>query len=182
MTRSVILSGAKSLPRALRGDLSVAAREILRAACPERSRRAQNDSRFRRSVVLVIALVACERKDDGTMRLVDRSAPTPTSPAEEPPVAINPVSPVRYPPALLAQGIEGQVLLRLYVDSVGRVIPDSTRIEESSGYPALDSAALVGSPELRFAPALHQGRPIAAPFIQPVQFRGPRTRPKVPTP
>jgi TonB family protein len=135
-----------------------------------------------RSLVLVIALAACEQKDDGTMRFVDRSAPTPVSPAEEPPVAINPVSPVRYPAALLEQGIEGQVLLRLYVDSVGRVIPDSTRIEESSGYPALDSAALVGSPELRFSPALHQGRPIAAPFIQPVQFRGPRPRSRVPTP
>ena len=134
------------------------------------------------SLLLVPVMAGCERKDDGTMRLVDRSAPTPVSPAEEPPVAINPVSPVRYPLALLEQGIEGQVLLRLYVDSAGRVIPDSTRIEESSGYPALDSAALVGSPELRFSPALHQGRPIAAPFIQPVQFRGSRARPKTPTP
>lgn len=97
-------------------------------------------------------------------------------------MAINAVSPVHYPPALLQQGIEGQVLLRLYVDTAGQVIPDSTRIAESSGYPALDSAALVGSPELRFSPALHQGRPIAAPFIQPVQFRGPRARPKNPTP
>jgi len=116
------------------------------------------------------------------MRLVDRDAPAPVSSAEQPPVAINPVSPVRYPNALLDQGIEGQVLLRLYVDSAGRIVPDSTRIEESSGYPALDSAALVGSPDLRFSPALHQGRPVAAPFIQPVQFRGPRVRPRSPTP
>lgn len=90
-------------------------------------------------------------------------------------MAINPVSPVRYPPALLAQGIEGRVLLRLYVDSAGNVIPDSTRVAESSGYPALDSAALVGAPELRFAPALHQGQAVAAPFLQPVQFRSTRT-------
>ena len=165
MKRTVILSVAK--------NLSERCREILRCA---------QDDRLLGSVILVLALAACEQKDDGTMRFVDRSAPTPVSPAEEPPVAINPVSPVRYPAALLEQGIEGQVLLRLYVDSVGRVIPDSTRIEESSGYPALDSAALVGSPELRFSPALHQGRPIAAPFIQPVQFRGPRPRPRVPTP
>ncbi len=136
----------------------------------------------RSAVVLALALVACERKSDGTMRLVDRKASTPVTPAEEPPVAINAVSPVQYPPALLEQGIEGQVLLRLYVDSTGRVIPDSTRIAESSGYPALDSAALIASPDLRFSPALHQGRPIAAPFIQPVQFRGPRARPKNPTP
>lgn len=134
------------------------------------------------AVVLALALVSCERKSDGTMRLVDRNTFPPATSAEEPPVAINAVSPVRYPPALLEQGIEGQVLLRLYVDSAGQVIPDSTRIEESSGYPALDSAAVVGSPELRFSPALHQGRAVAAPFIQPVQFRGPRARPKNPTP
>jgi protein TonB len=125
--------------------------------------------------MVLIALLACDRRDDGTMRLLDRNAPPPVTPAEEPPVAINPVSPVRYPPALLAQGIEGRVLLRLYVDSAGNVIPDSTRLAESSGYPALDSAALAGSPELRFSPALHQGRPIAAPFLQPVQFRSPRS-------
>ena len=47
------------------------------------------------------------------MRLMDRDASIPATPAEEPPVAINAVSPVRYPPALLEQGIEGQVLLRL---------------------------------------------------------------------
>jgi TonB family protein len=124
---------------------------------------------------VALALLACGRKDDGTVRLVDHTTAAPSLPAEEPPVAINPVSPVRYPPALLAQGIEGRVLLRLFVDSAGSVIPDSTRIAESSGYPALDSAALVGSPELRFSPALHQGRPIAAPFLQPVQFRSSRS-------
>jgi TonB family protein len=121
------------------------------------------------------ALLACGHEDDGTVKLVDHAAPPPLIPPEEPPVAINAVSPVRYPPALLAQGIEGRVLLRLYVDSAGRVIPDSIRIAESSGYPALDSAALVGAPELRFSPALHQGQPVAAPFLQPVQFRSQRT-------
>lgn len=126
--------------------------------------------------VLAAGLLACDHEDDGTMKLVDHADAAPAVPPEEPPVPINPVSPVRYPPALLAQGIEGRVLLRLYVDSAGRVIPDSTRIAESSGYPALDSAALAGSPELQFSPALHQGQPVAAPFLQPVQFRGPRTK------
>lgn len=129
-----------------------------------------------RNALVLLTLLGCNRKDDGTMRLIDHSAPPPVSPAEDPPVAINPVSPVRYPPALLQQGIEGRVLLRLYVDSAGVVVPDSTRIAESSGYPALDSAALAGAPELRFSPALLQGRPIAAPFLQPVQFRSPRSR------
>jgi len=125
--------------------------------------------------LLACTLLACDREDDGTMRLVDHAVAAPAIPAEEPPVAVNPVSPVRYPPALLAQGIEGRVLLRLYVDAAGAVVPDSTRLAESSGYPALDSAALVGAPELRFSPALHQGHPVAAPFLQPVQFRSPRS-------
>jgi TonB family protein len=130
--------------------------------------------------LLLCGLIGCDRGNDGTVRLVDQSAPAVVHPAEEPPVAINPVSPIRYPPALLAQGIEGRVLLRLYVDSIGNVIPDSTRIAESSGYPALDSAALVGAPELRFAPALHQGQAVAAPFLQPVQFRSSRSSTAMP--
>jgi TonB family protein len=139
-------------------------------------RSTQNDNTGRVIPLIALVLLACSRQDDGTMRLADESPALPSIPAEEPPVAINPVSPVRYPPALLSQGIEGRVLLRLFVDSMGNVIPDSTRIAESSGYPALDSAALAGSPELRFSPALHQGRAIAAPFLQPVQFRSPRSR------
>ena len=127
-------------------------------------------------LLALAGLLACGPDDgDGTMRLVDHADLQPPTPPEEPPVAINPISPVRYPPALLAQGIEGRVLLRLYVDSAGRVIPDSIRIAESSGYPALDSAALAGAPELKFSPALHQGQPVAAPFLQPVQFRSQRT-------
>jgi periplasmic protein TonB len=110
------------------------------------------------------------------MRLVDRTPLPPATPAEEPPVAINPSSPVRYPAALLQQGIEGRVLLRLYVDAAGNVIPDSTRIAESSGYPALDSAALAGSPALHFSPALRQGEAVAALFLQPVQFHSNRSR------
>jgi TonB family protein len=127
-------------------------------------------------VVVALTLGGCERKDDGTMRLTNHAVSPPATPAEEPPVAINPVSPVRYPPALLEQGIEGRVLLQLYVDSAGVLNPDSTRVAESSGYPALDSAALAGAPELRFSPALLQGHPVAAPFLQPVQFRSPRSR------
>jgi protein TonB len=81
-----------------------------------------------------------------------------------------------YPSALLEQGIEGRVLLRLYADSMGMIVHDSSRIAESSGYPALDSAALSGAATLRFSPALRHGRPVAGPFLQPVQFRNPRNR------
>jgi TonB family protein len=128
-----------------------------------------------RSIVLagLMAAAGCTGREDGTVRLGDHQPDT-ESPADQPPVATNPVSPMEYPAALLNEGIGGRVLLRLYVDSAGRLVPDSTRVAESSGYPALDSAALSGAVALRFSPALRNGRPIAAPFLQPVHFRNPR--------
>ena len=100
------------------------------------------------------------------------------TPAFEAPVVINAESPVSYPPDLYDQRVEGTVVLRLYVDERGQVVPDSTRIAESSGYPALDSAALRGVPDMHFAPARRDGRPVAATFLQPVNFR----RPAAPVP
>ena len=128
-----------------------------------------------RAIVLagLMAAAGCTGREDGTVRLGDHQPDT-ESPADQPPVATNPVSPMEYPAALLNEGIGGRVLLRLYVDSAGRLVPDSTRVAESSGYPALDSAALSGAAALRFSPALRNGRPIAAPFLQPVHFRNPR--------
>ena len=79
-------------------------------------------------------------------------------------------------PLRFGAGIEGKVILRLYVDSTGAVVDDSTKIAESSGYPALDSAAVRAAPELRFSPALRNGQPVAALFLQPVQFRHPQAQ------
>lgn len=93
---------------------------------------------------------------------------------QEPPVALNGDSPIQYPPRLFDQRVEGDVVLRLYVDSVGRLRPESSRVDESSGYPALDSAALTGARKLRFAPARRHGLPIATAFLQPVEFRHPQ--------
>lgn len=87
------------------------------------------------------------------------------------PVAINGESPFQYPADLYDQGIEGEVRLRLWVDSTGRIAPESTRVTSSSGTPALDSAALAGAAQLQFAPAHRDGRPVAAAFYQPVIFR-----------
>lgn len=97
-----------------------------------------------------------------------QAAPPPES---EPPVALNPDVPIAYPPALFEQKVEGDVTLRLYVDSTGRLIPESSRVAEPSGYPALDSAALAGSAGLRFAPAKRHGIAVATVFHQPVEFR-----------
>ena len=91
----------------------------------------------------------------------------------DPPVALNAESPVEYPLALYQQRISATVLLRLFVDESGKQIPDSARIQESSGYPALDSAALAAAPRFQYAPALRNGAPVATAFTQPVRFRHP---------
>src|SRR2546428_6278288 len=96
------------------------------------------------------------------------AAPPPES---EAPVALNPDVPIAYPPASYEQKVEGDVTLRLFVDSTGKLIPESTRVAEPSGYAALDSAALAGAAALRFAPAKRHGVPVATVFLQPVEFR-----------
>ena len=122
------------------------------------------------------AAIGCGTRDDGSVRLTTGTTVASTDPADQPPVAVNPVSPVEYPGALREQGIEGRVLLRLYADSQGTLVAESTKVAESSGYPALDSAAMAGAPKLRFSPARRNGRPVAGAFLQPVHFRNPRTR------
>lgn len=121
-------------------------------------------------VVLALLLVtaACGRNtpadtDDGTDR------------GFEPPVVINAESPVQYPPALYESGVEGTVVLRLFVDSTGAVVPESTRVAESSGQDAFDSAAVHGVPGMTFAPAHRDGQPVATTFLQPIQFRRPES-------
>jgi TonB family protein len=92
---------------------------------------------------------------------------------EEAPVPLDPLPPIQFPDGLAAQRLGGSVLLRLYVDSTGRVVPESTAIQESSGYPAFDSAAVEAAPRVRYAPALRDGVPVASPFLQPINFRTP---------
>lgn len=128
-----------------------------------------------RPLVLAFVVAACGGDGDGTVRLPARPPERPSG-IDLPPVAINANSPVTYPATLAAQGIEGTVLLKLFVDTAGRLVPDSTRLAESSGYPALDSAALRGVSELRFAPGERDGQRVALTFLQPVHFRSPQGR------
>ena len=139
------------------------------AAQPHSRTAAQKLRRIRWTVRLcacaaVPAVVACKPSDD----TVRREAQTRQN---DVPVAINGESPFQYPADLYDQGLEGEVRLRLWVDSTGRVNPDSTRIASSSGTPALDSAALRGAVQLQFAPAHKDGQPVGAAFYQPVIFR-----------
>ena len=118
----------------------------------------------------------------GTVALGDHQPAAAESTADQPPVAINPVTPVSYPPALLEQGIEGRVLLRLFVD--GRASWCPTR-------PGWRSRAAIRRsipPRSRGAGSCASRRrsgtaaPVAAPFLQPVHFRHPRSRSDAMTP
>jgi TonB family protein len=93
------------------------------------------------------------------------------------PVMLNKELPFRYPPALYAQKVQGNVTLRIYIDSNGAIVPESTRVAETSGFNALDSAAMKGSRDLKFEPAKTQGQPVPVSILLPVFFRHPDAPP-----
>jgi TonB family protein len=96
---------------------------------------------------------------------------------DELPVMLNKELPFRYPAALYDRKVQGNVTLRIFIDRNGRVSRDSTRVEESSGYPSLDSAAVRGAEELQFVPAKRGGEPLAMSMLLPVFFRHPEAAP-----
>ena len=121
-------------------------------------------------LVAMLAMGGCDRDTSQKVaQAFQNGAPKP----DEPPRMLNGDLPFHYPPALYARKVQGNVTLYLYVDHDGQAVPDSTRIEESSGYAALDSAAVKGSQELRFAPAKSRGKPLGVSILFPVYFRHP---------
>jgi TonB family protein len=93
------------------------------------------------------------------------------------PVMQNTELPFKYPPELYAQKVQGNVTLRIHIDASGAVRPESTTVVESSGYTALDSAAVSGARMLRFKPAFAKGAPLAISVLFPVYFRHPEALP-----
>jgi TonB family protein len=80
---------------------------------------------------------------------------------------------VEYPVTLYAAGVSGVVQLRLFVDSTGAVVPDSTLLHQTSGHAAFDSAALAAAADLRYVPGLRRGRAAGMLVLQEIQFRHP---------
>ena len=115
--------------------------------------------------------VACV--DSDTPQKVAQVFQTGAARPDEVPRMLNTELPFHYPPVLYAQKVQGNVTLYLHIDRNGQVRADSTRIEESSGYAALDSAAVKGSQELQFVPAKLRGEAMGVSILFPVYFRHP---------
>ena len=96
---------------------------------------------------------------------------------DELPVMTNKQAPFRYPTAAYSKKIQGNTVLRIFIDADGNVQPDSTTLAEGSGTPALDSAAIVGARELHFVPAKKNGQPMAISILFPVYWRHPDAQP-----
>src|SRR3954453_22664923 len=122
--------------------------------------------------VLSLASGACKKSDGSNL-----SFQTVGRQPDVAPVMLNKELPFRYPPALYAQKVQGNVTLRIYIDSNGAIVPDSTRVAETSGFNALDSAAMKGSRDLKFEPAKTQGQPVPVSILLPVYFRHPDAPP-----
>jgi TonB family protein len=77
-------------------------------------------------------------------------------------------SPFRYPPELWDDGIEGETVVMVRVNTAGVV--DSVYVYESSGQPAFDSAAMNGARNLWFAPGRRDARETTMWARIPVRF------------
>lgn len=124
------------------------------------------------AALLVIGLGACKKGEDSGLPFQTVGRQPDVAPA-----MLNKELPFRYPPALYAQKVQGNVTLRIFIDRDGSIVPDSTRIAETSGFTALDSAAMKGSRDLKFEPAKTQGQPVPVSILLPVYFRHPDAPP-----
>ncbi|HEX6306933.1 MAG TPA: TonB family protein, partial [Longimicrobiales bacterium] len=73
-----------------------------------------------------------------------------------------------YPPLLRDAGIEGAPTVHIHVDTTG--IVTRTLVSRSSGYPALDEAAVRVAGTMRFQPALNRDRTVAVWIEIPIVF------------
>ena len=115
----------------------------------------------RRALLLIMgALLACRDAAEESQATGD-------------PVLLTRDLPFVYPAALFTARVEGDVALRLFIDSLGLVVQESTTVAEPSGHPEFDSAAIAGAPYLEFQPARDGGARVGRTVVLPVKFRLP---------
>ena len=122
-----------------------------------------------------LIIAGCITQDDAKKLVADLQESQPSRP-DVPPVMLT-RDPIRYPASMYAQHAQGNVTVRIFIDAVGRVHPESTQVVESSGVPAFDSAAVSGVRDLQFTPAKRKGTPVAVSVLFPVYFRHPQGSP-----
>lgn len=73
-----------------------------------------------------------------------------------------------YPPMLREAGIGGRVLLWVFVDEKGSAV--KSQVHTTSGYPALDNAAMQIVESMEFSPAMNRDKPVGVWIAQPIDF------------
>jgi protein TonB len=76
---------------------------------------------------------------------------------------------IEYPTVLRDSGIGGSVNVWFFIDEEGRVI--QTQVNESSGYDALDDAALKVADIMRFSPAMNRENRVQVWVSLPITFQ-----------
>lgn len=125
------------------------------------------------SALMMLATAGCGRSDATPTARPRDPGPRP----DELPALVTSDLPFRYPAELYTRRAQGNVMLRLFIDRDGRVVPESTHVEEPSTFAAFDSAAVRGAGSLRFVPAKRRGEPVAVSVLFPVYFRHPEAKP-----
>ena len=134
---------------------------------------------MRRAFSILTAAVlaaACGSSPDAIQKSV-QAIQDAYAPPEHLPVMLNKELPFHYPDALFSLKVQANVILGIYIDTTGVVWPESTKVLQSSGYAALDSAAVRGAPQLQFKPAMTKGKAVAVMIKLPVYFRYPGAPP-----
>lgn len=104
-----------------------------------------------------------------------RPAPVVAPPAPPAPMTVNDLDekmiaggPPRYPMESRRKKEQGTVLLRLLIDTDGRVAQVS--IAQSSGFDRLDQAALQAAKSWRWQPMIRDGQPVEVRGVMPIPF------------
>lgn len=98
-------------------------------------------------------------KDVNNVVLIDYS---------EPPVIVTEARP-RYPDFARDAGVEGDVVLMVYIDELGRV--RNALVQSSPGLPALEDEATKAAYKCTFKPARQQGQPVGVWYSIVMEFK-----------
>ncbi len=114
------------------------------------------------ALALAVMLGACS-PDTGTAAPSTQIAPTQPMAVETPPPA--------YPEELACAGVSGQVGIILNIGADG--MPKDVRVEDGSGHPELDKAAVDAVKGWKFQAGTSRGKPAETPLRVPITFTAP---------